>query len=119
MQVFVFIYLGKMLGSSQRIFCPPSRSKAKIKLEGLTNTLRMEYGPLNTPGSCTKQGLGLGYRLALGGFGTKGLGTGLDISLENIYFQATIFHQIQVPMNPNFLHITSLHNFCCPRCYTL
>ena len=78
MQVFVFIYLGKMLGSSQRIFCPPSRSKAKIKLEGLTNTLRMEYGPLNTPGSCTKQGLGLGYRLALGGFGTKGLGTGLD-----------------------------------------
>ena len=59
LQVFVFIYLGKMLGSSQRIFCPPSRSKAKIKLEGLKNTLRVElfyseYGPLNTPGSCTK-----------------------------------------------------------------
>ena len=43
-----------VLRRSQRIFCPPSRSKAKIKLEGLKNTLRMEYGPLNTPGSCTK-----------------------------------------------------------------
>ena len=43
MQEFVTIYyLGMMLRRSQMIFCPPRRSKGKIK--GLTNTL--EYGPL-------------------------------------------------------------------------
>ena len=43
MQEFVSIYyLGMMLRRSQMIFCPPRRSKGKIK--GLT--LRMDYGPL-------------------------------------------------------------------------